>query len=799
MSFIDKPLKHAQKAQQVAETAKQLKQMATQVAGMLSHGVMAKVKYDFKCPSGPPVEWQVRGFHLEEALSEPYRMSVEIGTKDTSVDISQLLGAACELELDRLTANRSVCGIIHDHQRLGVVADRVWVRVDVVPAVALLDMRVDTRFWQDKNAVDIVEEVLKAPLAELARKLRFDVDRASVPVREYCVQFRESDFDFACRLLQEEGLFFYFEHKDGAEVFVVVDNAARCPEVKLPPPMVALSYVPKGTGTATSESIVEFEWRRALRSTSVVQRDWDWLKPPDSPYLRERRGKDDRDRDREVYEHDDRRLASDPKAPDKPQIDDGEARARRKLEALSFSREVGHGRSDAIGFAPGHRFRMLGHPEGAFEKKRFLLLRARHEGDAPDVSLFAGHEGADKARYVNAFECIPDDVPYRPLRREKPRVHGPLTAVVVGPPGEEIHTDMHGRIKVLFHWDRLSPRDDPASCWIRVAQTWSGAGWGAIFLPRIGMEVLVEFIDGDPDRPLVTSCVYNNYNKPPYPLPAEKTKSTIKSDSSPGGGGSNELRFEDKKGSEEVYFHAQKDLNEVVENNNTRSVGANQTFSIGENQSFSVGASQSFSVGGSQSFSVSGDRTVNVTKTETTTVKLDRTVNVTDGASSLNVNTGSHTETVNTDISMSSVTADVKVHAKNNVSITAETATLRAVAKQNATLASGEADVNIRANKNASFITELGTLKLQGQTDASLISVEAGVFISAPTKTVLRSDDAVSISGKTISIHAIEKIVLSVGASVISIESSGITLSSPSITSEATGNHTISGAIIKLN
>lgn len=230
-------------------------------------------------------------------------------------------------------------------------------------------------------------------------------------------------------------------------------------------------------------------------------------------------------------------------------------------------------------------------------------------------------EGTDADPYANRFECIPHAQTYRPARRApKPRVYSVQTATVVGPAGEEIHTDEHGRIKVLFHWDRRDVHDETASCWVRVQQSWAGPGWGFVFLPRVGMEVVVTFIDGDPDRPLVTGCVYNGTNQPPYPLPAEKTKSTMKSQSSPGGSGFNELRFEDRAGAEEIFLHGQRDWNTVVENDVTERVGHDRTrhvrndeaVHIGRHHVQSVGTTRTRSVGEDESVSVGGDRELHI-------------------------------------------------------------------------------------------------------------------------------------------------------------------------------------------
>src|SRR3990172_8263092 len=194
---------------------------------------------------------------------------------------------------------------------------------------------------------------------------------------------------------------------------------------------------------------------------------------------------------------------------------------------------------------------------------------------------YATEDTISEFSYVNSFKCIPFDVPYRPPRRTpKPVVEGVQSAIVVGPSGEEIYTDEHGRVKVQFHWDREGKKDDKSSCWIRVSQLWAGTGWGAMYIPRIGQEVIIDFLEGDPDCPIIIGRVYHGINKPPYELPGEKTKSTIKSDSSKGGSGSNELRFEDKKGNEEIYIHAQKDQNILVEAAETHTVGADRTVHV---------------------------------------------------------------------------------------------------------------------------------------------------------------------------------------------------------------------------
>ena len=567
-------------------------------------GLLSVTGHEFRCKALPGLQWHVRRFTLDEALSEPYRLSVELLINEAEVDVAALLGAACDLRIERDTDLRVVHGIVERVIELGAVAERLAFQVDLVPAFGLRAQAVDSRFFQEMSVPDIVEAVLTKPLEDAGRALRMDLEAGDFQKREYCVQYRESDFEFVSRLLQEEGIVYRFEHPPDAdgELLVLVDETASGPELKLGEGGDQVLYIDKGLGTARMQSISSLTPTHTLRSTAIVQRDFDWKRPSESPYEHQRRSKEPPGGEREVYDHGDRRLFS----------DDGTRRARHKLEQRALQTRVFRGSGDVIEFEPGLAFALVGHPQHALDAE-YLLVRVRHRGEAPEEDLHAQSAADRGPRYINEFECIERDVPWRPEPMfAKRRAHGLQTAIVTGPESEEIHTDEHGRIKVRFHWDRVSPFDDTASCWIRVAQRWAGPGWGALILPRVGMEVLVEFVDGDPDRPIVTGCVYNGDNHPPYPLPDDKTKSTLKSDSSPGGGGFNELRFEDAKGREEIFLHAQKDLNEVILNDMSTSVGHDQTLSV------------------------KNDRTKTVTGFEGQTVHKDRNTTI-DGTDSLHI------------------------------------------------------------------------------------------------------------------------------------------------------------------
>ena len=560
--------------------------------------LLPTVRYTFGSRDTQNVHWHVRRVHLRESLSEPYRLELELWTEDQEAPLAKLLGDTCTLLIDRDAGGRRVHGIIHHVDMLPAVLDRHRVRIAVAPALHLLGFRRNTRFWQDKTTLEILDEVLGPALAPYGREFELRVDPSLYFKREYCVQYRETDLEFAARLMHEEGIVYAFEHENAdLEKLVLHDSTTLTEDLGIP----AVRYIPPGSGTAPEQAVEALDWSYRLGTTSVVQRDWTWKEDAPLSYSHDRRATDVRKYDRERYDHDDRRLNA----------DDGAARARDKQERETQLAESGRGASDVVELVPGRCFELQFHP--VFERDgRYLVLSVTHTGDAPEAAQGTA-ESDQGPRYRNEFHCIRPEVPYRgPAPAPRQRAYGPHTAVVVGPESEEIHTDEHGRIRVIFHWDRLSPHDETASCWIRVAQTWAGLGWGHQFIPRIGMEVLVEFIDGDPDRPVVTGCVYNGLNRPPYTLPDKKTQSGIKSDSSPGGGGSNEFRFEDAKGHEEVWLHAQKDFNEKVENCHSTTVGSNQSNSVGGNQTNTVQKDQTETIVGQQTMTVEKNRTVTV-------------------------------------------------------------------------------------------------------------------------------------------------------------------------------------------
>ncbi|TPV93762.1 MAG: type VI secretion system tip protein VgrG [Myxococcales bacterium FL481] len=594
--------------------------------GASGGGVVAKVRYTFSCVDFPDVVFRVRHMRFVESLSRPYELELDVVTRDRVSSFDDVLGAACELVIDRDVTSRYVFGVIHRFDFYGIATDDLIVRMHVVPALALMEQRVNCRIWQEVSARDIITELLDEGLAPFQREHRWDIER-SLRVRDYCVQYGESDLGFIQRLLEEEGITYYFEHAadSGAEVVVFVDANRVFPEVETVDGSIELPIAATSEGGADVETLTNFDVSYALHSTSVTHREFDFERPA-MPVEYEQKGQDNRGFSREYYRYAPGRYLGDP----------GAAASRQFAEMLAVGGMTGRGAGHVTGLGAGSVFEVAFHGETT----RYFVSSITHLGDCPEEIVAEGIAPQwESQRYENSFTCVPFDVSYRPaLVSHKPRIRGPQTATVVSSnsvdagAGDDIHTDEHGRVRVKFHWDRRKEAGDDSSCWIRVRQTWAGAGFGAVFIPRVGMEAVVEFLDGDPDRPLITGCVYNGANPPPYPLPAEKTKSTIKTQSSPpSSAGHNELTFEDSTGAEQIIVHAQRDMNETVLRNHTTGVRANQSISVGVNQTTAVGKDQIVTVEGNRTVAVTTDQVTVIEGTRMMTVSQPDTEEYLDG------------------------------------------------------------------------------------------------------------------------------------------------------------------------
>lgn len=485
----------------------------------------------------------------------------------------------------------------------------------VVPKLWLLTQTSDLRIFQEKSAVDIIEQVLNDnQMSDYSKKLNHRYSP-----RTYCVQYRETDFNFISRLMEEEGISYFFKHENGKHTLVLADDASApsaCPHQE------QVHYQLSTGGVLHEEDLIHaLEVRNEIRAGKYTLNDYNFTAPNTRLQVEMNSRRNLGPGAKEFYDY--------PGLYENRSAGDELARVRIQEEEAQVATIRGSGNVRA--FVSGTTFTLKDYFREEMNNKQYLLLSVTHHAEQGGYQAVG--DGAE-TRYSNAFTCMPADIPFRPRRlTPKPVVEGVQTAVVVGPADEEIHTDKYGRIKVQFHWDRLGGNNENSSCWMRVGQLWAGPAWGSMFIPRIGQEVIVDFLEGDPDRPIVVGCVYNARNMPPYQLPGNKTKSTIKSNSSKGGGGFNEIRFEDLKGSEEIYIHGQKDENIVIENDKTQSVGHDESLSIGNDRSKDVGRDETITLGRDISLTVGRNRTETVEADHTESIGKNMSLTVSDDVS----------------------------------------------------------------------------------------------------------------------------------------------------------------------
>ncbi|RMH85382.1 type VI secretion system tip protein VgrG [Pseudomonas sp. AOB-7] len=497
---------------------------------------------------------QVLSFEGREALNKPYRFDIELVSQRADLDLDALINQTAYLAFG--PSGKGVHGVIYSIEQGDSGKRLTRYRIGLRPQLAYLAHRHNQRIFQHLTVPQIVGQILEE------HGIHSDAYQFQLgylyPERDYCVQYDESDLHFIQRLCEEEGISFHFQHGETGHRLVFGDDASVFP--KLAP----LSYQQDSGLAADHEVVRAFGVRLETRSTQASWRDYDFEQPKlqmDADYRSEFAPA------LEVYDYPGRFT-------DRTR---GKHLAKRSLERLRSDYELAEGKSDAY-LCSGHFLALADHPREPWNDL-WLLVEVIHEGKQPQVleeSVTSNTQAGDgfQQGYRNRFTATPWDIPYRPaLEHRKPKVLGSQTAVVTGPAGEEIHCDQYGRVKVQFHWDREGQGDDTTSCWLRVASNWAGKAYGGVAIPRVGMEVLVTFLEGDPDQPLITGCLYHAEHLVPYDLPANKTRSVFKTLSSPGGGGYNEFRIEDRQGAEQIYIHAQRDWDENIEHDQKIRVG----------------------------------------------------------------------------------------------------------------------------------------------------------------------------------------------------------------------------------
>jgi type VI secretion system secreted protein VgrG len=568
--------------------------------------------------------WRVQRMQLWEGVSGLYSLEVDLSAEVPGPDAAAMLGESASLEITRNQETRVVHGIVAS------VSDGEWsranviVRLGIVPALEALLHTSHSRIFADMTVPEIVQSVLDQALTPYERKLEPpSLSRADYPKREYTVQHGESDFAFAARLLAEEGIWFHFQHPADGEVELLFlrDSNQDAPAVADDP---EVEFSPDRDTNAQHPAITVFGGTVRHGPTQLRVRQYNWTHP-ELELSGEETVKEpaqfESQRPLAHYEHGDITLY-DYKEP-KYKQHDAATQASLRLQHHRRGRHLILGQSNVLHLQAGHFMKV--------NDKEYLIVAVTHHGTATSSSGQAAHHGT----YGNSFICLPRELAYRPLRQGKGRVDGIQTGTVVNgsgnrnapqssADGEDIITDVHGRIRVKFPWDE-TPADAKGtnSCWLRVAQLWAGSGWGAQFIPRVGMEVVVQFINGDPDRPVVTGCLYNGLNPPPYAK--TPTQSGIKTASSVDPSRFNELRFEDAKDQEQIFVRAQKDYVEEVLNDHSTTVTGAQTNTVKKSQSESIGGNQSLTVTGKRTKTVGGDKE----NGEEITIKGERKTTVT--------------------------------------------------------------------------------------------------------------------------------------------------------------------------
>ena len=574
------------------------------------------------------------GFSGSEGVSMPFRFDLSL-MATTTVDVTKVIGQPVTVTIADGNGGdaRYINGVVSAFAQTGMDSTFVWYRAHIVPVLSLLTRRVDIRIFQQKSVTDVIEAVLKEGNVDY----KLNVTGSYQPL-EYCVQYRETDFAFVSRLMEEYGIFYFFTHTNSKHTLVLGDGSSAhqpCAGQE------TARFHSTTSGSSDEDTVSSWELQHEFRTGKYTLTDYNMETPSTSLTVSEPTTVKLGDNDKyEAYDF----------PGDYGKKSDGDALVRVRMQEQEARTVVGSGSSSCRAFSSGSRFTLSEHPQSGNDGQ-YVLTVVSHS--ASNGSFVSGNSGP-APHYWNTFTCIPFATPFRPERvTPRPMAYGLQSAVVVGSSGEEIWVDKYGRVKVQFFWDRQGKKNEQSSCWVRVAQPWAGKNWGFVAWPRMGQEVLVAFESGDPDRPIIVGSLYNAEMMPPYALPANQTQTGIKSRSSKGGGTDNfnELRFEDKKGSEEVHVQAEKDLTTVVKNNETRDVRSTRTTTIQSDDTKTIkkGKEATTLEEGDQLITLNkGDRTITLHKGDCNiTLDMgDHYTQVKDGNHQVWLDNGNHTVTV---------------------------------------------------------------------------------------------------------------------------------------------------------
>jgi type VI secretion system secreted protein VgrG len=696
----------------------------------------------FTCPL-PHADLRFESMQADQSISALDAIELTLVSEKADIAAEKLLGKAAGVVMTLPEGGKRHYNGMVARFGMGRARGRNYqYQATLRPWLWFLTRTADCRIFQDMTVPEIVEQVFADHSAIANYELKL---YGSYRKRTYCVQYRETDFNFVARLMEEEGIYWFFDHTEGAHKLMLVDDIGALT------PCEGAAKLPFHDLTNAAPPHMDFvgNWtcRREVRTGKTALTSYDFERPSTALLVEHVQA---RSHDLDDYEQFDFDGEYTQKA-------DGQHLADAQLEEQQARFERASGQTTARGLAVGHLFTLTRHPRGD-QNAEYVVLQATVS------ARIAAHEaGTGDDEFHCQFNVQPSATPFRPERSTpKPFVQGPQTAVVVGPSGEEIFTDKYGRVKVQFHWDRYGKKNEKSSCWVRVSTPWAGKSFGFVQIPRIGQEVVVDFLEGDPDQPLITGRVYNAEQMPPWELPANATQSGVLTRSSKGGayGNANAIRFEDKKGSEQLWIHAEKNMDIEVENDETHTVGHDRTKhihhdetttvdhdrteTVGNNESITIGVNRTESVGSNEDITIGANRSITVGGNETATVALQRT----------------HTVGVNETIAIGAA-QEVAIGAAQAVTVGANQST------------SVGADQSIQVGANQS--TTVGKEQKLDVTDNQTVSVgkdskhkigkkfvlEAGDEITIKTgeaSITMKKDGTIQIKGKDITLTGSGKI-----------------------------------------
>ena len=769
----------------------------------------------------------LRSFQGQEALSRLFTFHLDLVSEDASVKYEDIVGQAVTVRLSLADSSQRYW---NGYVSRFVQADRdrkvAVYHATMVPWLWFLDQTTDCRIFQGKTAPDIIKQIFKEySYNDFALRLYGDFVK-----RDYCVQYRESDFNFVSRLMEEEGICYFFEHENGKHTLILAnDPAAHKPCPNQP----TARYEGSAGGWQDDDVILHWHQEQELRPGVYTVTDYNF-ETPSTSLLSSVNGSGKW----EVYDF----------PGEYTKRADGNRLAKVRLQEQQMPQSVARGSGDCRAFDVGYKFKLTDHYRDDLNQE--YVLTSLHHSGRHNLGYGSGASESAEPVYENTFECVPATTTIRPPRRTPvPVIQGCQTAVVVGPAGEEIFTDKYGRVKVQFHWDREGKKNENSSCWVRVSYPWAGKSWGGIHIPRIGQEVIVDFIEGDPDRPIITGRTYNAGQMPPWDLPGKMMVSGYKSNSTKGGGGYNEISFDDTKGTELIQVHGQYDMDTKIEhderrhviNNRTKNVdvdetstiGNNRTEKVGNNEQITIGVNRTEKVGTNETISIGSNRSETVGANESITVALTRTRNV--GVNEM-VNVGAAqeitigglqaitvgltraktigvSETVNI-----GTTQSINVGAAQTVSVGANQSVT--VGANQSVNVSNDVSESIGANRTlkvGSNLTE--TIGADQKTDvggklAESVASDHSNSVGGKRETKISSNDTLDV-GSNLTIKAGSQITLETGSSKIVLKSGGqieisgmsieikgstsIKEEAVSINIEASGINTIKGSLVKIN